>query len=71
MCSIHYDAVLVVVLAVMTCYADEYRCPDKCVEASMVCDGYYDCQNNEDEDFNFCGITAIIIITRLNPFARS
>jgi len=41
-----------------TCLAGEYMCPsDKCIAASIVCDGFQDCDNNEDEDTDFCGIS--------------
>ena len=53
-----------------TCSAGEYRCwPDQCVSACVVCDGYVDCENDTDEDVDFCGIAAHAI-SRHQPNSR-
>jgi len=41
----------------ITCHASDYLCASgKCISASIVCDGFTDCANNEDEETVFCGI---------------
>ena len=52
------------------CSAGDYRCwPDQCVSACVVCDGYVDCENDTDEDVDFCGIAAHAI-SRHQPNSR-
>ena len=46
----------VVYTAPAPCYPGEYRCwPDQCLSACVVCDGFPDCENDKDEDPQFCG----------------
>jgi len=48
--------VRVVYTAVAPCYPGEYRCwPDQCLSSCVVCDGFPDCENDKDEDPQFCG----------------